>query len=265
MRVNNVFIISDLEGAHSVERFSQTRRPGPALENARRLHTGQVNAVIRGIRAFDPAVGIHLWDSHGHGGIDRRLLDPVEKFIPPGGFHLLDYFKSRKIDALFFESAHAMSRTPRANLSHTMSSRTISRYILNGAEIGEIGLRAIVAGAAGVPVFYLNGDDKACGEARLHMPWIVTTETKKSVGLQEARHAPRDKVLEAIGRDVYKCLQAAGEMRTCFVSSPISLRIHYKWGFELLSILKMLITAGRKRNRRFQASDIEELVDKGVL
>ena len=265
MKINNIFIISDLEGAHSIKRFSQTRRQGPELERSRNIHTEQVNSLIRGIRSFNAAIGIHLWDSHGCGGINRQCLDTVESFLPPGRIHLLDYFKLNNIDALFFESAHAMSNTHNANLCHTMSSRTISKYFLNGAEIGEIGLRAAVAGSVNIPVLYLNGDDKACEEARAIMPWIITTETKKSIGLQNALDYPRDKVLEAIRLDAQQALLIVEKMLPYVVSPPITLLIRRKWHLAFYRFITTLVTTERKKRNRFESPDITTLVDRGVL
>lgn len=265
MPVRNVFIISDLEGAHSVTRFSQTRSPGRALEKARRLHTEQANAMIRGIREFDPEIRVHVWDSHGHGGIDRDGLDDVHAFLPPGWLHLVDYFESQKIDALFFESAHAMGCTPRANLSHTMSSRKVLRYVLNGSDIGEIGLRAAIAGEANVPVSYLNGDDKACAEARAIMPWIITTTTKISISLQSAKELPRDTVMANIASDVAKALQINTSPCAYYLSGPIRLVIQLRWREAFLKRVRSFFKRSRRNFLRYEATNITELVNEKVL
>jgi D-amino peptidase len=265
MPVQNLFIISDLEGAHSVTRFSQTRRPVSALERARHLHTAQVNAMVRGIREFNPQIRVHLWDSHGNGGICRDDLDDVYAFLPHGWIHLADYFKSQKIDALFFESAHAMSRTPHANLCHTMSSQRVKRYVLNGHDVGEIGLRSAIAGSVNVPVLYLNGDDKACAEAQAIMPWIVTTTIKISTGLQTAKELPRDAIMATIASDVARALQQFPASRPYSILTPVQLAILLRWPYALMRKAKTLFMRSCREPLLFEAPSIITLVNKKIL
>lgn len=264
MPIQNVFIVSDLEGAHSVTRFVQTRKPGTALENARCLHTEQVNAMLAGIRDYNCDIRIHVWDSHGLGGIHRSDLGPVHAFLPPGRIDLVDYFRRFCIDAICFESAHAKNHTPRANLCHTMSSRKIDRYIINGSDIGEIGLRAAIAGAAGIPTVYLNGDDKACSEARALMPWITTTTTKTGTGLQTADNLPRRVVLNAIKNDSCKAFQQIQNMHPYIVTPPIDFEIKQRLFYALKRLTGQVFN--RKQNPLiFKNTTIFSLVEKKIL
>ena len=213
MNLNSILIVSDLEGCYAVEKFSETRCSGKALENSRKLHTLQLNILIQSIRSFNKKIALHVWDSHGCGGINKKEIDDVDNFIHHGKFNFINYLKENHIDAVFFDSAHAKNRTPCANLCHTMSSIRIKRYVLNGNEIGEIGLRSVMAGELDIPVFYVNGDDKACTEAKSIMPWIVTTVTKHSRGIQKIARIPCSEVFKLIREDVYIALKSAEKMR----------------------------------------------------
>jgi D-amino peptidase len=146
-----------------------------------------------------------------------------------------------------------------------MSSRTVKRYVLNGSDIGEIGLRAAIAGVANVPVLYLNGDDKACAEARAIMPWITITTTKISVGLQTAKELARDAVIATIVRDVGRALEQFQAARPYFISAPVRLSIQLRWPYAFLKTAVRLFRHPWRNLLRFEAPNIAALVDEKVL
>jgi D-amino peptidase len=183
-----VHVITDLEGAAMVFRFEQTRvaEPTPAKLEAMRLLTGEVNACVDGILDFDPRADVVVWDGHGSGGILYESFHDGARLLPhrntPAPYGLDGTF-----DALFFVGQHAMAGTPAAPLAHTYSSRTVEYYRLNGAPIGEFGMRAYLAGTVfGVPTAFLSGDDKAVAEAHALVPALVGVATKEGTGLESA-------------------------------------------------------------------------------
>jgi D-amino peptidase len=154
-----IYIITDLEGPAGVESFKQTREDGPLREEARGWLTEEVNATVSGILDAAPDAVVDVWDGHGSGGILKGNLHPQahylraenpRKALVPGAY-----------DAVYFVGQHAMAGTPFAPLAHTYSSRSIAYFRLNGMFTGELGARTALAGARGIPVIFISGDDKA--------------------------------------------------------------------------------------------------------
>ncbi|HEU5318498.1 MAG TPA: M55 family metallopeptidase [Chloroflexota bacterium] len=182
-----IFVITDLEGAAMVFTFGQTRdnaRPHPAVEEAMRILTREVNACVDGILDADPKADVLVLDGHGSGGILYELVHDGARYargVPhPWGL-------DETYDALFFVGQHAMAGTPEAPLAHTFSSKTIEYHKLNGSPVGEFGTHAYMAGTRfDVPVAFLSGDDKAVLEARALVPNIVGVATKQGTGPEGA-------------------------------------------------------------------------------
>jgi len=76
---------------------------------------------------------------------------------------------------------HAMEGTVDGNLNHTQNSVTVDHYRLNGTLIGEIGQWALCAGACGLPLIFLSGDEAACREAEALIPGITTAAVKRGI------------------------------------------------------------------------------------
>lgn len=90
--------------------------------------------------------------------------------------------------------AHAMSGTPDGVLSHTVSTESWYLVTINGAQVGETGIMAAIAGAWGTPVVFASGDEATCREVRgLLGEGVVTVPVKQGLGRYTARHmAPAD-------------------------------------------------------------------------
>jgi D-amino peptidase len=182
-----IYIMTDLEGVAGVQRWTQTREPGPQNEQATYLLTAEVNAAVDGILDVEPHAEVVVWDGHGSGGIDVERLHADVLFIPRGPI-APPYFLDEGVDALFFVGQHAMAGTPDAPLSHTYSSKTIEYYKLYGIMMGEFGCRAGLAGSLGIPTVFISGDDKAVAEARALVPGIYGAAVKEGRGIEMAIH-----------------------------------------------------------------------------
>ena len=172
------YIMTDLEGVAGVQRWAQTREPGPLKEQAMRLLTAEVNAAVDGVLDVAPDADIVVWDGHGNGGLDVEQLHPAARLIPRGPISP-PYYLDEGFDALYFVGQHAMAGTPDAPLSHTYSSRSIDYYKLNGVAMGEFGCRAALAGTLGIPTVFLSGDDKAVAEAQALIPALHGASVKQ--------------------------------------------------------------------------------------
>ncbi|MHA1683944.1 MAG: M55 family metallopeptidase [Promethearchaeota archaeon] len=231
-----VFILTDLEGVAHVTRFKQTREKGPENEYAKGLLTKELNAVIKGINEFDPGIDIHVWDGHGPGGLVPDQILPIKRYLPPHKVDMVKYFRNEKIDAMAWVGQHAMSYTVHGNLCHTMSSRTVEYYELNGRLVGEFGLRAPLAGALGVPTIFLSGDDKACLEARQLIPEIVTVAVKEGTGWETANSLPFNKVYQLLKEGIKHSLSKTNVIKPYVVKEPVSLKIAKKGWQHIISM-----------------------------
>ena len=130
-----IYILTDLEGAAGVSRFSQTREvDSPEKAVAKTLLTGEVNAAAEGIRSAHPDAEIICRDGQGNGGINFTELHRDVKLIPRGG-GLPPYLgMDESFDALFFVGQHTMSLTPNGVLAHTGSSKTVEYVRINGVD-----------------------------------------------------------------------------------------------------------------------------------
>ena len=70
-----ILLVTDLEGVAGVLNFEDWCTPaGRYYEDAKRLLTGEVNAVVDGFFAGGASL-VRVVDGHGHGGINPELLD----------------------------------------------------------------------------------------------------------------------------------------------------------------------------------------------
>jgi len=194
------YILTDLEGACRVNRWDQTRvsEPTPGKRAAMAMLTKEINAAVQGVLDVDPYGEVVVWDGHGNGGIDDGLLTDRAWLIARGSGIRAPYGLTSDFAGLLVLGQHAMAGTPRATLAHTYSSKTVEYYELNGQRIGELGCRAVMAGAMGVPTLFVSGDDLATAEARALVPGVVTVDTKLSLDTELALHRPPHLVHEEI-------------------------------------------------------------------
>jgi D-amino peptidase len=195
-----------MEGISGISGSDHVLTEGRLYQDARRYYTWDANACIRACFSAG-AEKVIVRDGHGAGNhFITPELDPRAEVIQgptPRRLPGID-----ECDALILLGYHAMAGTPGALLEHTMSSKTVQNYWLNGRKVGEIGLDAGVASDHGKPVIMVSGDDKACAEAADWIPGVVTCQVKVGMSCQSARMLPlnvahnliEEKTAEAIGR-----------------------------------------------------------------
>ena len=88
--------------------------------------------------------------------------------------------------ALAIVGQHAMAGVATSNMNHTQSAEEIDYIKLNGRLIGEIAQMALYRGAAGMPLFFLSGEQAACDEARALVPDVETVAVKQGLGRHSA-------------------------------------------------------------------------------
>ena len=182
------FILTDLEGVAGVVSFAEQTFPhGRYHDQAKVLATRELNEAVESL--VDGGVDdILVLDGHGPGGIAFEELHPAASLMhgrPLAPRPVWDECV-RDRDVALLVGQHAMAGTPRANLSHTQSSRTVESYSLNGKPIGELAQFALYVGAFDIPFIFLSGDEEACREAEAVVPGITTASVKKGLSLHSA-------------------------------------------------------------------------------
>ena len=109
-------------------------------------------------------------------------------------------------DAALLVGYHARAGTTAAVLEHTYSYDIFRVRVDEYLEVGEVGINAALAGAFGVPVVFVSGDDKVAGEARELLPGVECAIVKygsyrtaaRQLSPEEAHTAIRDGVTRAL-------------------------------------------------------------------
>lgn len=186
-----IYVACDLEGVAGVIDHRQQccwdAAQGwyaPYLEQARRLATLELNALVEGALEGG-ATEVVAWDGHGNfpGGLDVELLHPACKLVMgagDGGPAGLD----ASFAGLFQLGLHAMAGTPRAVLAHSFHGGLVG-YWVNEMPVGEIWMNCYTAGLSGVPFVFLSGDRAAAEEARGLVPQVEVAVVKEGLA-QEA-------------------------------------------------------------------------------
>jgi len=220
-----LFILTDMEGAAGVYSWDlHVFREGRYHELAKQLVTAEVNAAIEGARQGG-ATEIVVWDSHGPGTLNILDVLPGVKIIqgqtqPPHG--LDDSF-----DAFFQTCQHCRPHTENGVLQHAIGGG-VDRFRLNDVEVGEIGLRAALAGHYGVPFVLQTGDTASCNEARELVPEIEVAEVKQGLGEEAAIHLHPTDAGDLIRGKARRAMERVNEIPPLTFKKPYVLRIEYR-------------------------------------
>lgn len=222
-----LYILTDIEGVAGVANFTDySYGDGRFYPQSRHLLTEEVNAAVEGALAAG-ATEILVLDGHGCGAINVEELHPEALLLHGSGYPTacgLD----ETFDAMFFVGQHAMANAPRAGLAHSYSSRTVEEMRLNGALIGEFGMRTLLAGLLGVPVVLVTGDSATAGEARSYVPEIEAVVVKESLNLTCAITISPQKARRLIRAGAEQALRRRAEIRPYTLPGPYELAIRYR-------------------------------------
>jgi D-amino peptidase len=182
-----VFISVDMEGITGVVSSEQLGPDGFEYQRFREFMTAEALAAIDGAREAG-ATQFVVADSHGN--MQNLLIDrfAADVTIIRGGNRPLSMMHG--IDSTFaavmFVGYHSATTNPQGVRAHTMSSATFAGVYLNGRPMAESSMNAALAGAAGVPVVMVSGDDAAVGEVRTLLGDVEGAVVKQSIGFHSA-------------------------------------------------------------------------------
>jgi len=209
-----VYISSDFEGTAGVSTWTQTEAGNNGYEEARRLMTGEVNAAIDGAFAGG-ATEVVVNDSHDT--MRNLLLDQLDgrAQLITGAPKLWSMVEAldEGFDLMLCTGYHAMAGSA-GTLAHTYV-REVHSVALCGQPVGELTLNAYYAGACGVPVGAVTGDDVLEAEVCGLLPQAQFARVKNSRGRFGSLSLGAERVRELIRA------KAAEACRACATLKPL--------------------------------------------
>ena len=239
-----VLLALDLEGVNHVigEPYNGLERDTEQWKVARNQAVLEVNAAADAL--FEAGVEVvGLWDNHGGGNnVDPCALDSRITLISLNLKNPRMYFADGYYDCICFFGYHAMEGTLGGVLAHTMSSKTVQYYKLNGRYIGEVDMDAYIAAAKGIPARFFAGGDIACKQAKRVVNEIVTVITKTELSRNEAIFRDNGELLADIKKAIVQAVKTEAEPHPlCF---PATFEKSFKRVEDAAKYLKRLRTSG---------------------
>lgn len=239
-----VLIALDLEGVNNVvgEPYNGLARDTEQWQVARAQAVLEVNAAAEAL--FDAGCEkVGLWDNHGGGGnVDVALLDKRITFIDVDLKRPRMYFAEGEYDCICYFGYHAMEGTLGGVLAHTMNSKAIQYYKLNGSYIGEVDMDGYIAAEHGMPSVFFAGGNIACAQAKRAIPYIETTETKTELSRNEAIFRDNGELLRDIKAKIVKAVSA--EQTALTLKYPAVMEKSFKRVEDAASYFKRLLDNG---------------------
>lgn len=230
-----ICIVTDMEGLAGVSDWEQCYAAddhAPEYRHGLAQLAADTNATIAG--CFDAgATEVIVWDGHGRNrqsAFTRVALDPraTLRRLVVGAPLVLEGLDAATAGVLMV-GQHAMAGTLHGFLDHTQCPKEICRYLINGAEHGEMSQFALHAGAFGVPLLHVSGDEALCTEARRLFPWVATTATKRGTGWATCELYPTDAVRAQLRRDAAAAIRSRAAARPWTLPMPAEVAVEYAW------------------------------------
>jgi D-amino peptidase len=224
-----VFISVDMEGICGVVHGDQTSPGTPEYNDARKWMAQDVNAAVEGALEAG-ATEIVVNDSHGSmRNIDPDDLHPKAVLISgtPKPLSMMQGIDS-SFQACLFIGYHAKAGTQDAILDHTISSSVVRFVKVNGAELPELGLNALIAGYYGVPVVLVTGDVAVCRQTTEVLGKdVVTVPVKEAYGRLAAKLVPMAEARQMIKAGVKDALAKLGRAKPFRMAPPYAFELGY--------------------------------------
>ena len=258
-----VYISVDMEGVAGVVTADQLTPGGFEYERFRRFMTDEAIAAIRGAKAAG-ATEVVVSDSHGNG--ENLLIELLPKDVrivrswPRHGEMMAGLDSS--FGAALFVGYHASTTNPNGVRAHTISSAHFTRVALNGTAVTEAELNAAFAGALGVPVVFISGDDAAVNEVTMRLGGMESVITKKSLGFHSADSLTPSAAVEQIYQGALSGVSHRDQRKPYVLQTPITLEISFKsyTSAEIVSYLRS-VQRSDAHSIRFVGKDMAEVMD----
>lgn len=260
-RALKVYISADLEGVAGAVTGDQLGPGGFEYAKFREYMTREVLAAIDAAREMG-ATEILVSDSHGNG--ENLLMDLLPDDVQlvrswPRPLMMMEGI-DETFDAALLLGYHASTTNPRGVRAHTMSSANLTAVRVNGVDMSEAGISALIAGHFGVPVVMLSGDDAIAQEATELLGELETAVVKWSYGFHSARTLMPGPAREVIAQSTRAALARLEDFRPFTMPAPLALEISFK-NYMPAEVMAYLPVVERvdAHTVRFMARDAVEL------
>ncbi len=223
-----VYISADMEGITGITGITETKKGEEDYSRARQLMTEDVNAAIEGAietGASEILVNDSHWDM-------RNIL--IEKLHPKArliGGNLKPLSMMQGLDstfkAVFFIGYHSMSGTEAGIRAHTYADE-IYEVCINDIRVGELGMNAAYAGALGVPVALVTGDDKLASEAKNLLGVVETVVVKKGISVDSGFLLPPEESHRLIKEGARRAMENVEQYKPFMVREPVEIKLVFK-------------------------------------
>ena len=258
-----VYISVDMEGVAGVVTGDQLSPAGFEYQRFRKFMTDEAVAAVKGAKAAG-ATEVVVADSHGNG---ESLL--IEEF--PADVQIVRSWPRHgammggldgSFAAVVFVGYHASTTNSQGVRAHTISSAHFTRVALNGTPVTEAEFNAAYAGALGVPVVFMSGDDAAVAEVSSRLGRLESVVTKTSLGFHSAQTTTPALACERIYQGVTKAVTQRDQRRPYVLAAPITLDVSFK-NYQPAEILSYLHTITRTDSHsiRFVGRNMKEVSD----
>jgi D-amino peptidase len=221
-----VYISVDMEGGTGIASALHMKDSGYA--RMVKMLTAEVNHAIQG--AFE-AGATEVLVNDAHGSMTNILIEDLDEraeLISGSNKHLCQMEGiDETYDAVFFIGYHAHEGNGDAVLNHTIMGSVVTEIRRNGDVVGETAINAGIAGAYGVPVVLVAGDDAVCAEARRFLGDIETVVTKKAIDRYAARVLPPNRVQKMMRETAKRALERK-DIRPHAITGPVEFQITTK-------------------------------------
>jgi D-amino peptidase len=228
------WISFDMEGVAGIVDWDQCRPSGGArYEVGCQLMLAEVNAAIEGAVAGG-ATEVVLNDSHGTmANLDPRAVAGGASYI--SGRHKPMYMMQGlddTFDAVFLVGYHGSISGRPSTLSHTYNPEVFAAARVNGTEVGESGINALVAEHVGVPIAFVSGDADTWTQTEPFAPGAEHVVTKESITRFSAANLHPTESCRLIREGAERAMRAvaAGSVGTPGISRPATLELDVQTG-----------------------------------
>ena len=229
-----IWISFDMEGVAGIVDWDQCRPSGGARYDVGcQLMLAEVNAAIEGAIAGG-ATEVVLNDSHGTmANLDPRAVAGGARAIT--GRHKPLYMMQgldESFDAVFLVGYHGSISGRPSTLSHTYNPEVFAAARVNGTEVGESGINALVAEHFGVPIAFVSGDAATWAETEPFAPGAEHVVTKESITRFSAANLHPTESCRLIREGAERAVRAvaAGSVGTPGICRPATLELDVQTG-----------------------------------
>src|ERR1700728_2841322 len=258
-----VYISVDMEGVAGTVTSDQLVPAGFEYERFRRFMTDEALAAVRAAQEAG-ATEVVVSDSHGNG--ENLLIELFPKDVRIVRAWARHGAMMAGLDSSFaaalFVGYHASTSNPSGVRAHTISSAHFTRVALNGTAVTEAELNAAYAGAMGVPVVFVSGDDVAVSEVTTRLGKMESVITKKSLGFHSAESLTPAAACDKIYQGALVAVSHRDQRKPYVLPTPITLDISFK-NYTSAEIVAYLRSVERTdaHSIRFVGRDMTEVMD----